>query len=221
MSTRIRLTVGVGIIIIVTVIALIWLTVLSPRLSEAARLDQQALDLESANLGLLNSYNRSLQLAREATDAAQDAQILFAAMPQQADIPRVLEEISEAAIDSGLNPDKVQTINTGIPVALTASTESAPAGIALAQMPVTISAQGTLDQTLTFLGNLQRLDRVLLVTSSRLAEVAELDGQNQRTIQISGTMFVLQSELPNLVAVVQDLIDSAAIPAISDTTQQK
>jgi hypothetical protein len=106
-------------------------------------------------------------------------------------------------------------------VALTASTESAPAGIALAQMPVTISAQGTLDQTLTFLGNLQRLDRVLLVTSSRLAEVAELDGQNQRTIQISGTMFVLQSELPNLVAVVQDLIDSAAIPAISDTTQQK
>ena len=221
MSTRIRLTVGVGIIIIVTVIALIWLTVLSPRLSEAARLDQQALDLESANLGLLNSYNRSLQLAREATDAAQDAQILFAAMPQQADIPRVLEEISEAAIDSGINPDKVQTINTGIPVALTTSTESAPAGIALAQMPVTISAQGTLDQTLTFLGNLQRLDRVLLVTSSRLAEVAELDGQNQRTIQISGTMFVLQSELPNHVAVVQDLIDSAAIPAISDTTQQK
>lgn len=205
---------------LIAAIAVLWLAVLAPRLEEAGRLDQQAVDLETANLGLLNTYNRSLELTAEAPQAAEEAQRLFAAMPQQAELPRVLEMITEAATDAGIAPEDVETINTTVPTPITADpgaaveeateaggeTPTPPAGIALAQLDVAVTATGDQKQALEFLDNLQRLDRVMLVTSSRLLESAEQGRRDRWSIQVTGTMFVLQSRLPDLVRTVDELL---------------
>ena len=213
MRSRVRLTVVGGVVVVLAVIAVIWLAVLSPRMSEAAQLDEQARALETANLGLMNQYNRSLELARQAPEAALQAQRLFAAMPQQAELPRVLEQITQAAIDAGIDPKDVQTINTTIPAPVTAEGEADTAGVALAQLQVSITATGTRTESLEFLDNLQRLDRILLVTSSRLAAAPVEGAKNRQSIQVTGTMFVLQSELPDLVKAVDDLLAEAAMSA--------
>lgn len=212
MSPRVRLVVVGGVMGLVVVIAIIWLAILSPRLSESARLEQQAIDLETANLGLLNTYNTSIDLARQAPQAAAEAQRLFDAMPQQADLPRVLEQITQAATDAGIDPGDIQTITTTIPTPVAPEGEET-AGVALASLQLAVTAEGTRAQTLAFLDNLQRLDRVLLVTSSRLLE-APVEGSKDRwTMQITGTMFVLQSGLPDLVQEVADLMAASNLPA--------
>lgn len=208
MSGRVRLTVIAGILIIAVAALLSWFFVLSPRLTEASRLDQQAIDLETANLGLLNTYNRSLELAQQAPESAAQAQELFAAMPQQADLPGVLEKVTQAAVDAGIPAGAVETINTTIPTPLAAE-EQSTTGVALAQLQIAVTAKGTKAQALAFLDNLQRLDRVLLVTSSRLAEEPVQGNREQWAMQVTGTLFVLQSELPDLVQDVQDLLNDA------------
>lgn len=235
MSTRVRWTVAGGLAVLLAVMAVLWLAVLSPRLDEAGRLDQQAIDLETANLGLLNTYNRSLELMTQAPQAAEEAQRLFAAMPQQADLPRVLELITEAATDAGIAPEDVETLNTTIPTPIAPEAEAAPAdpaeqeagepaaggtaGIALAQLDVAVTATGTQQQALDFLDNLQRLDRVMLVTSSRILESAEQGAGDRWSIQVTGTMFVLQSRLPDLVRTVDELLAQAQTVAGTSPAQ--
>lgn len=207
---RVRLTIAAGVAVLVLLVVAIWFAVLSPRLAEAGRLQQQAVDLETANLGLLNTFNRSMELARQAPEAAAEAQRLFDAMPQQADLPRVLEQVTQAATDAGIDPGAIQTITTTIPAAVAEGGEG-NAGIALAQLQISITAQGTQPQVLEFLDNVQKLDRILLVTSSRLAEVTAQNTRNQWTMQVTGTMFVLQSELPDLVAEVEGLMEPGSL----------
>lgn len=216
MSGRIRLIIVGGVLVLAAVAALLWFVLLSPRLSEATQLDQRAADLESANLSLLNQYNRTMDLAAQAPQAAAEAERLFAAMPQQAELPLVLEQIVKAATDAGIEPSAVDTITTTIPAPISAPEEKA--GIALAQLQLTITARGNRADALDFLDNLQRLDRVMLVTSSRLAEAPEEGARNQQSIQVTGTMFVLQSELPDLVDRVTTLLDEAqATAALAET----
>ena len=213
MRSRVRLTAIGGIVIVLAVIAVIWFAVLSPRMSEAAQLDEQATTLETANLGLQNQYNRSLDLARQAPEAALEAQRLFAAMPQQAELPRVLEQITQAALDAGIDAKDVQTINTTIPAPVAPEGATDASGVALAQLQVSITATGGRAQALQFLDNLQALDRILLVTSSRLTAAPVEGAKNKQAIQVTGTMFVLQSELPDLVKKVDDLLAEADMVA--------
>jgi Tfp pilus assembly protein PilO len=216
MSGRVRLTIVVGVLVLALAAVLSWLLVLSPRLSEADRLDQQAVDLETANLGLLNTFNRSLELAQQAPQSAAQAQELFAAMPQQADLAGVLEQVTQAAVDAGIPAGAVETINTTIPTPLVTE-EDADTGVALAQLQIAITAKGTQRQALAFLDNLQRLDRVMLVTSSRLIEEPVQGEREQWAMQVTGSMFVLQSELPDLVQDVQDLLDDARLERLLNT----
>ncbi len=209
MSGRVRLTIVFGILGLLVVSAISWLAVLSPRLAEADRLDQSARDLESANLSLLNQFNRTMDLAQQAPDAAADAQVLFAAMPQQADLPRVLEQITEAATEAGIDPSDVETITTSLPTPVGPPGEEAASGIALAQLQLAVTARGSRGAALAFLDNLQRLDRILLITSSRMAAAPEEGAKNRQSIQVTGTMFVLQSELPDLVQEVDALLQTA------------
>lgn len=212
MSARVKWTVAGGVLVVALVAVIAWFAILSPRLSQADRLDQQAIDLETANLGLLNTYNRSIELAREAPAAAAEAQRLFAAMPQQADLPGVLEQITAAATDAGIDAEDVTTINTSVPAPVSESAETEDTGVALAQLQVSVTAVGTRDQALQFLENLQRLDRVLLVTASRLIEAPVEGARQQWSIQVTGTMFVLQSKLPDLVREVDTLLAEARVP---------
>lgn len=213
MTGRMRLTIVVGVLGLALLSAGIWFVVLSPRLSEASRLDQQAVDLETANLGLLNTYNRSLELAREVPQSAAAAQQLFEAMPREADLPRVLEQLTDAAVAAGMDPKDVQTINATVPAPVVDPTATGAPGVALAQLQVTVTALGSRDQALAFLDSLQALERELLVTSTRLTEAPVQEATDQWSVQVTSTLFVLQSELPDLVQQVEDLLAEADLPS--------
>ena len=75
-----------------------------------------------------------------------------------------------------------------------------------------VSADGTPQQNLQFLDNLQGLDRSLLVTStidSAVAGTEDSRGPGLESMQVGGQMFVLESKLPDLVATVEELIAEA------------
>jgi Tfp pilus assembly protein PilO len=202
----------IGAILAFVVLALLaWFLVLSPRLSTASEVDARATQLQTANLSLLNQYNRALDQAKEAPAAAADAQALFEKMPQTAELPAVLDQITKAATDAGISPDLISTLTTSVPVAAGKGAAEAT-GIRLAQMEIGVGAQGTRAQIVSFLDNLQALDRALLLTSSLVNATVPVEGsggKGRETIQVGGSMFVLQSELPDLVATVQQLIEEA------------
>ena len=211
---KVRLATILAVLLVVAVAAVGWFAVLSPRLATASRLQEQAVQLQTANLTLRNQYNQALDQAAAAPQAAAEAQILFARMPQTADLPAILEQITAAATDAGIPPNAVTTLTTGIPVPVTGSDgEAGSAGIRLATMEIGVTAQGSRPQVLAFLDNLQALDRSLLVTSTVDSAVTEAVGEgtgpDQESMQVGGRMFVLESRLPDLVATVEALISEA------------
>lgn len=213
---RVRLTLIGAILVLVAVSAVLWFTVLSPRLATASRLQEQAIQLETANLSLRSQYNQALKQVEAAPEAAAEAQVLFARMPQTAELPAVIDQIAGAATDAGIPRTAITTLTTALPKAIEGTGQAAagtPKTIDLATMDVAVTAQGTRQQVLNFLDNLQALDRSLLVTSTVDSALSEADtgatGPPQESMQVSGRMFVLNSELPDLVATVEALIAEA------------
>lgn len=215
-----------AVLAVVAVAAIAWFAVLSPRLSTASLLREQATALETANLSLRNQYNQALAQAEAAPEAAAEAQVLFARMPRTAELATILEQITDAATSAGISPNAVTTLTTGIPKPVTATgpgnaagtadgtgTTAAPAGINLATMDIGVTAEGTREQVLAFLDNLQGLDRSLLVTSTIDSAVTDTEegsgGPELESMQVGGQMFVLESKLPDLVATVEELIAQA------------
>lgn len=209
---------------VLAVAAIAWFAVLSPRLSTASLLREQATALQTANLSLRNQYNQALAQAEAAPEAAAEAQVLFARMPRTAELATILEQITDAATSAGISPNAVTTLTTGIPKPVTATptgkaagtadgTTPAPAGINLATMDIGVTAEGTREQVLAFLDNLQGLDRSLLVTSTIDSAVTDTEegsgGPELESMQVGGQMFVLESKLPDLVATVEELIAQA------------
>lgn len=214
--SRVRLSMIGAVLLVVVVAALLWFFLLSPRMSEASTLTEQATQLETANLSLQRQYTDSLAQAEQAPQAAAEAQALFAQMPQTAELPSVLDQITQAAVDAGIDPNAIPSLTTGIPVPVSgtrdaATTETPATGIQLAKMDIGVSADGSQEQNLRFLDNLQGLDRVLLVTQTQTSQAAAVGdtAAELETVQVSGSMFVLQSKLPDLVAEVEALIAEA------------
>ena len=206
---KVRATRIGGIVLVLAIAALSWFFLLSPRLSKAAEVSAQAAQVQTANLSLRNQYNQSLAQAQEAPQAAAEAQKLFATMPQQAELPQVLEQVSGAAEAAGIKTGDIRTINASIPAAVAPSVGDV-SGIKLAQMVLTVTADAGRDKALTFLDNLQALDRAMLIKSSELQQAIGITGQTEaENVQVVGSMFVLQSTLPDLVAEVEALLAAA------------
>lgn len=216
---KVRLVTIAAIAVVVAAAALAWFFILSPRLATASELQAQADQLQMATLSLRNQYNKALDLKADAPAAAAEAQALFAKMPQTAELPAVLEQITGAATKAGIKANDVSSLTTGIPVPLSATAAAATAssdgtqgaGVQIAKMDIGVTAEGQRDQVLGFLDNLQGLDRALLVTSTIDSAVVATEGgpDNRESMQVGGSMFVLQSKLPDLVAEVKDLIAQA------------
>jgi Tfp pilus assembly protein PilO len=233
--SRSRLTIVVGTIALLVLATVAWFIVLSPRLSQAAELSSRADNLAAQNLTLSSQYNRTLDLAHKAPSAAREAQALFSRMPQQADLPEVIEQINAAAAQAGIAPADIQEITTAVPQAVApanasvaaSSTAASPAasGVKIATMAINIRAQGPADQMLAFVDNLAAIDRALLITGTQLVTVADSNQKGESALNFDGTMFVLQSRLPDLVATVNSLIERAGqgidaiptAPATADT----
>jgi Tfp pilus assembly protein PilO len=215
--SRVRLTLIAAIVAVLAIAAILWFFVLSPRMAEASQLTADAEQLQTVNVSLQHQYAESLKQAEEAPQAAAEAQALFAKMPQTAELPTVLDQITQAAVDAGIDPNAIPSLTTGIPLPVSgtanaATTEQSATGVQLAKMDIGVSADGTHEQVLTFLDNLQSLDRVLLVTSTQTSLAGLIDGTpDLETVQVSGSMFVLQSKLPDLVAEVDALIAQAEL----------
>jgi len=200
-----------------------WFLFLSPRLSQADSVRAEATQVEAANLQLQNRYNQTLHQTSSATQAATEAQALFSTMPEEADLPAVLTQISDAAKAAGIKAQDINVISTSVPKDLTAdprkvkdstsATAATQQGASLAQMDISLTVNGERAQLLQFLTNLQALDRAVLVTSSELTSTVVLDKAGndlkQDSLKVTGSMFVLQSKLPDLVANVQKLLAEA------------
>lgn len=216
---RVRTAVLLGTAILIVVGAAAWFFVLSPRLDTASQTTTQAEELAFSNVALTNRYHQALDQAETAPQAAADAQALFSTMPQQADLPTVLGQISDAATRAGIAPADISMITTSVPVPLVAKKGEATAegaaakslGVDLATMGFSLTVTGSRPDLLGFLDNLQKLERASLITSTSLASTiepgAEGPAANQETLTASGTMFVLNSQLPDLVANVNALLE--------------
>lgn len=224
----------VGVLVLGVVAALGWLLVLSPRLTAASDVAAEAEQVEFANLQLQTRYRQAVEQARSAPQAAADAQELFATMPQEAELPTVLLQIIDAATSAGIAADRISVINTSVPRPLTGSSaraEEAPSeagglaqdlGVDLAQLELDVTVTGNRTELLAFLDNLQGLDRAILLTSSGLTddeqgrgetgtEAAVAAGSGEQSLAVTGSMFVLQSRLPDLVASVEALIAESGL----------
>lgn len=211
----------VGVLALVAVAAAGWFFLLSPRLAQADEIALQAEDMQMSNVQAQNRYNQTLTQAESATDAASEAQALFSTMPEEADLPSVLSQISTAATSAGIKESDISLISTSVPKSLMTTTkkpsenanDTGEQGVSLAQMDLNLTVNGTRPQLLEFLTNLQSLDRAVLVQSSELAStVVSQPGEDRKelnTLKLQASMFVLQSKLPDLVAHVQELLAEA------------
>jgi hypothetical protein len=96
------------------------------------------------------------------------------------------------------------------PVAVGASPDGgADNGIHLAKMTVGMTASGSQDEVLAFVRNLEELDRVMLITSTTASTQTETGKPSIVSMQVQGSMFVLQSKLPDLVSAVSNLLAQA------------
>lgn len=218
--------VSVGALVALT--AALWILLLQPRIATAATVKQQSVQVEQANLTLLKRHRDILDMAAQAPAMAREAQRIFSAMPQTAQLPQVMQQINDAARASGISARNIALISTSIPKSLTSPdpssrTPGTPAspgtavagaaatasslGVNLATMSLEVSVTGTSAQRAAFLGRLQALHRGFLITAH--SAVAEGLGKDTGMLTVNGTMFVLESRLPDLVANAQSIIARA------------
>jgi hypothetical protein len=189
---------------------LLWLLVLSPRLSETAELQTAAADLELTQISLQRKQRDLDALAAALPEAARQAQQVFARMPQSAQQPRLLRQLTKAATSAGIEPGSISVINTGVPVSV--EVDASESGVALATMQVDMTVEGPEAAVLKFLGNLEGLERSLLITAITV-DRPDPGPRSPWTASVTGTFFVLQTPLPDLVAAAEKVAAQAGEPA--------
>ncbi len=237
-STRVRTTLILGIVMLLIFGALSWFLVLGQRLATVSDLVAETEQVEFATTLLHNRYRQTVGQAAIATQAAADAQAHFATMPQQAALPEVLRQIIDAAGRAGTDAKQISVINTSVPRSLTgdpatgADPESAvgvsakAVGVDLAQLVIDVTLNGSRPSLLRFLDNLQGLDRAVVITSTGLLDLVQIGASNPedapakansraQSLDVTASMFVLQSKLPDIVAAVQKVIAEAGISDVA------
>lgn len=225
LKNPVRLATIAAVVIIALVSALLWTTVMSPRLSRVSALDTEVAQLGLANVSALKQERQIQTLAEQAPELARQAQELYSRMPQTAELPIVLQQITKAATDAGIRSADITVLNTGIPESVVDEKKPEPGsagaaaesvGVKLATMGIEVTVTGTNRQLLAFLDNLQSLDRAVLVTETSFATAVDAVAAGPReSLTVRGTMFVLESQLPDLVTNAQRVIDEARARAES------
>jgi len=205
----------VGVVLgLVLLIVLGWLFVLSPRFQTTGELEVRAADLELGQLNLTRRERDLLDLAAGLPATAEQAQRLFSAMPQTAELPVLLTQLTSAATKSGIPADRIEVINTAIPESVDTTTDegSAAADIRLATMRVDMTVVGSPSQLTKFIAAMENLERSFVITDVTVV-AGGLKDSDEDTLTLAGTIFVLESELP-------DLIEQAETVAAGVTAQQ-
>jgi len=210
--SRVRLARLIVIVVLISIAAVAWLFVLQPR---QASIESTRVDIEDAQLMQQTLIKRNAELRallEVAPGVAEEAQAIFAALPNTAQLPELLDQITAAAINAGIPASDISVINTSIPAPISESDPQAAAaadelGVDLGIISIDLSVSGSDEEFLAFLANLTALDRAFLVESTTIS--AARDGSTEQTMSVSGRLFVLQSSLPDLVATVEDIVAQA------------
>jgi len=210
--SRVRLARLIVIVFLISIAAVAWLFVLQPR---QASIESTRVDIEDAQLMQQTLIKRNAELRallEVAPGVAEEAQAIFAALPNTAQLPELLDQITAAAINAGIPASDISVINTSIPAPISESDPQAAAaadelGVDLGIISIDLSVSGSDEEFLAFLENLTALDRAFLVESTTIS--AARDGSTEQTMSVSGRLFVLQSSLPDLVATVEDIVAQA------------
>lgn len=205
----------IGVVLGLVLLTLLgWLFVLSPRFETAGALEARAADLELGQINLTRRERDLLELAANLPATAEEAQRLFSAMPQTAELPVLLNQLTSAATKAGIPANRIEVINTAIPESVeTASDEgSAPADVRLATMRVDMTVVGSPAELTTFVAAMEELERSFVITDVTMVAGGVRDS-DEDTLTLAGTMFVLESPLP-------DLIEQAESVAAAVTAQQ-
>ena len=113
---RVRYTLIVGVLIICAVAAGVWFLVLSPRMSQSSDIAAQSDQMGVSNATLQARYHSSVKQAADAPALAAQAQAEFSKMPQSADLPAVITQLTDAARSAGVTADNIEVISTGLPL---------------------------------------------------------------------------------------------------------
>jgi hypothetical protein len=218
---RVAATKAVSIVGLAVLAFALWALVLSPRIASAQVLKQQASQIESANIGLVKTHQELLAMSAQAPQLALEAQHIFSRMPESAQLPVVLRQINSAAVRAGISARNVQVINATIPESVDAKAGTPPTastadtsglGVHLATMTIVVTVTGTDRQRLAFLTLLLGLDRGLLITDT--SAISDGTSKSNGNLTVTGTMFVLESRLPDLVSNAQRIITEARQEAL-------
>lgn len=209
----------IGVVCIVGAGAAMWFGGVAPRMAQAADVRAQVESVDSATLALHSQLNKLQDMVNDSAATAARAQALFSTMPQEADLPNVLTRISKAATDAGISAENIESITPAVPMPLAtddrrssagdvaAASAAAKLGVKIAKMDISITVVGRSQQLSDFLDNLQSLDRAFLVTGTSIVTDRTVGTQSDKqSFTVTGTMFVLQSALPDLVAQVKNLV---------------
>jgi len=220
-SAKARL-IFLGVIVIAGVTLVLWFFILSPRMARSVEINQFADSAETANLSQLHRLNELKKMALDAPTAASRVQKLLARMPQQAELPKLFDQISAAARQAGISSKDISAITPSVPIPLDdpletatgavsdAQQSAAQANVRVARLDVTTSVTGTTKQIESFTKNIEALDRDFIVTGLSISG-ASGDVASRHVGTIKATTFVLQSQLPDLVAEVNQLLANAEL----------
>lgn len=183
----------VGALALLVLAALGWLLVLGPKTTALAdtrdKVDEARAQSDTLRQQLVTLEKQEEQLPQ----TRKVAKGLAAKFPPTADQPGLFESVTKAATEAGIPPRKVVALTPTPPVVGEADAESgvqlpdeATSGD-LASQTVTVSVEGTYDQTRQMLDNLEQMPRAYLVTDVTLSAGTEA----AFTTTVTGDMFVM------------------------------
>lgn len=206
----------IGSAVLILVAAVGWLFILSPRLGTTAEIEEQTQSVAVSNTSRQHQLSELDKMKSEAPTAAGRVQKLISRMPQEADLPQMFNQITNAAKKAGIAGNAISTITPSVPEPLDTSGPVDPgtltdaeqlaqrANFKVAKLDVTMSVTGSIGEIRQFLYNLEHLERDFLIREVTVTNAIE--GKGDRVATVTATAFVLQSQLPDLVKDVNELL---------------
>jgi Tfp pilus assembly protein PilO len=208
---RIKFLGSAGIILLIVAA---WFLLLTPRVASVEQMNLQVETITAQTINDQNNLKKIEKLALDAPDAARRAQALFSRMPYSvnpSDALTVFEDVISAA---GVKSSDLQSLTAGVPTQLkvTAKSSKLP-GLTessgnIAEIPVTLSVQTSQAGLIALVEALEKMDRIFIISS---ISFANKETSSEISVQIKGSVYILQSALPDIVGQIDQLLLEAGI----------
>lgn len=173
-NKRDRITLLVGVLGLIAILAIGWLVLISPQHSKANDLKAQAND-STGQIALMSHHLSDLRAASTKVAQFQDELAVDQrALPATDGIPAFLRSLQATADASGVGvtsvsvSDPKSTTSTATATTAPATGSGQSAGGATYEMDISLSATGPLDSLIAFMKAMQQGDRAALVTAAAL-----------------------------------------------------